>query len=232
MTNVEKSEEDHIAEARSRLLEAMLPHVAFDGWSQTSLNEAVAETGVEPGLAKLAFPRGGVDMALAFHRAKDDELLVVLEGSGGVQSMRIRDRITHCVRRRIELVSDDREAVRRGATLFALPIHAPEGARAMWETADKIWTLCGDTSTDYNWYTKRAILSGVYSSTVLFWLGDEDPTGRATWDFLDRRIDDVMQFEKVKAAVRDNPLAKAVLAVPNAMLGMIRAPGTRWTPGG
>ena len=139
--------------------------------------------------------------------------------------MRIRQRITHCVRRRIELVADHREAVRRAAALFSLPHHAPDGARAIWETADLIWTRCGDTATDYNWYTKRAILSSVHSATVLFWLGDQDPRAQATWDFLDRRIENVMQFEKVKSKVQKNPLARMALWGPSQMLKLVRAPG-------
>lgn len=230
MTDAPKTEDDHISEAREKLLDAALPHVAFDGWSRSSLDQAVADSGVSLELARLAFPRGGIDMALAFHRARDAQLVEELS-SRGLDTMRIRDRVTFCVRRRIELIADDREAVRRGATLFALPTNAPEGARAMWETADKIWTLCGDTSTDYNYYTKRMILSGVYSSTVLFWLGDDDPGSQATWAFLDRRIEDVMRFEKMKAAVRSNPVGKAVMAVPNALLGFIKAPGARGPAG-
>jgi len=114
--------------------------------------------------------------------------------------------------------------VRRGATLFALPIHAADGARALWGTADQIWIALGDTSQDVNWYTKRATLSGVYGATVLFWLGDDSPGHQATWDFLDRRIDGVMAFEKVKAAVNKNPLLKPLLALPNWALSQVRAP--------
>ena len=220
------TEEDHLAEARAKLIEAALPNVAFDGWSGATLDQAIADSGVDAGLARLAFPRGGVDMALGFHRLMDQRLAEDL-GPRDLASMRIRERVTLCVRRRIELVAGEREAVRRGAAMLALPHHAPEGARAVWGTADLIWNLCGDTATDYNWYTKRAILSGVYSSTVLYWLGDQDPENRATWDFLDRRIENVMQFEKVKAGVQKNPLAKAAFALPNAFLGLVRAPGTR-----
>ena len=118
----------------------------------------------------------------------------------------------------------DREVVRRAVALFALPHLAPEGARALWNTADAIWTALGDTSEDYNWYTKRATLSGVYSSTVLFWLGDDSAGHQATWEFLDRRIEDVMQFEKLKAGVEKNPLLKPVFAVPTWLLGRVRRP--------
>jgi hypothetical protein len=97
-----------------------------------------------------------------------------------------------------------------GQRAFALPQYAADGARAIWGTADAIWEALGDASDDYNWYTKRATLSAVYGATVLYWLGDESPENRDTWAFLDRRIEDVMRIEKVKAEVQKNPvLSKA-----------------------
>ncbi|MDH3667305.1 MAG: COQ9 family protein [Paracoccaceae bacterium] len=225
MKKPEKSEEDHIREARALLIEAALPHVPFDGWSNTTLEAAIAESGVDAGLARQAFPRGGIDMALAFHRQTDQRLADELAGAD-LAAMRIRDRITHCVRRRIELVAENREAVRRGGALLSLPIHAPEGAKAVWETADIIWNACGDTATDYNWYTKRIILSGVYSSAVLFWLGDTSYGFANTWAFLDRRIEDVMRFERTKAKMNESPFVRAAMWGPMQVLSGLRKPGT------
>lgn len=221
--------DDRLAAARERLLDAALPHVVFDGWTETTLRRAALETGDDAALARLAFPRGGIDMALAFHRRADRDLSRALDRAD-LQSMRIRDRIAFCVRKRIEVVADHREAVRRGASLFALPTNAPEGARAVWETADLIWTHCGDDSTDYNWYTKRAILASVISSTMLYWLGDQSTDFVSSWGFLDRRIDNVMQIEKGKSALRDNPLAAVLTWGPRRALGLIRAPGLRPAP--
>ena len=121
--------------------------------------------------------------------------------------MRFRDRIAAAVRYRVEAV-EDKEAARRGTAFFSLPQNAQAGARAFWETADRIWTALGDTSDDVNWYTKRATLSGVYGATVLYWLGDDSPGHEDTWSFLDRRIEDVMRIEKAKGAVNDNPLLR------------------------
>jgi ubiquinone biosynthesis protein COQ9 len=224
MKTPHKTENEHIYEARERVIEAALPHVVFDGWSRATLDAAIAESGVDAGLARLAFPRGGIDMALAFHRRADRALADEL-AAADLTSLRIRDRIIHCVRRRIELVADHREAVRRGVTLLALPLNAPEGARAIWETADIIWNACGDTATDYNWYTKRMILGSVYSATVLYWLGDTSPDFANTRAFLDRRIEDVMRFEKTKAQLSENPLVRAALWGPMQVLNLIRAPG-------
>lgn len=224
MTEDRPTEDDHIAVIRRSVIAAALPHVAFDGWTDRTLAYAVEDAGVDAGLARLAFPRGGVDLALAWHNAKDAELGDDL-GRADLLGLRFRDRVAHAIMRRLELIGDDREAVRRGAALFALPHHAPDGARAIWHTADTIWTALGDTSRDFNWYSKRATLSAVYSSALLYWLGDRTPGFAATRDFVARRIDNVMQFEEVKARIRKNPLAAAMLKGPQAILDRVRAPG-------
>ncbi|MDE4132596.1 COQ9 family protein [Phaeobacter sp. QD34_3] len=204
------------------LLDAALMHVAFDGWTEATFAAAVADTGIDPTLARALCPRGAVDLALAYHRRGDQVMLQRL-ATEDLTGLRFRDKIAAAVRFRLEAV-EDKEAVRRGVTLFALPSHAADGAKAIWGTVDAIWTALGDTSEDINWYSKRATLSGVYSSTVLFWLGDETPGHQATWEFLDRRIDNVMQFEKLKADVQKNPLLKPLLAGPAWLAGQIRKP--------
>lgn len=207
------------------ILDAALPHVPFDGWSQTTLAAAIRGAGVAPAVGHGLFPRGGVDLALAYH-ARGDAALAAKMTATDMTGMRIRDKIIQAVRWRIE-AAGNRDLVRRGATLFALPRWAPDGARAIWGTADTIWTGLGDTSEDINWYTKRTTLSGVYSATVLYWLGDESEGSAATWAFLDRRIEDVMRFEQTKAKLRDNKALSALMAGPNAILAGIRKPPTR-----
>jgi len=202
---------------RDALLDVALPHVPFDGWSPATFDAAVKEAGVAPDIARALCPRGAVDLAVAYHRRGDRAIT-----AEGLADMRYSEKVATLVRRRIE--ATDREVVRRGTTLFALPHHAPEAARLMWETADAVWEALGDTSRDVNWYTKRAILSGVISSTILYWLGDQSEGSAATWAFLDRRIADVMRFEKTKARLRENRAAQALFAVPNAFLSRIRAP--------
>jgi ubiquinone biosynthesis protein COQ9 len=215
-----------VNQMRESLLDAALPHVAFDGWSEASLRAAAADAGVARDMVRAIAPRGALDLAVAYHRRGDAAMRARL-AAADLSAMRFREKVASAVRFRIEAA--EREAVRRGAALFALPQNAVMGARLIWDTADAIWTALGDTSQDLNWYSKRAILSGVYSSTVLFWLGDETPDHAATWAFLDRRIEDVMRFEKLKAQVRDNPtlarLADGPLKLPLQMIGRIRAPG-------
>ncbi|MEQ6249168.1 COQ9 family protein [Sulfitobacter sp. HNIBRBA3233] len=207
---------------KDRILDAAMMHVAFDGWSQTTFDAAVNEADVDNTVARSLFPRGPVDLALYYHR-KGDEAMLARLAEADLADMRFRDRVAAAVRFRLEAV-DDKEAVRRGTTLFALPVYAPDGARAIWGTADAIWDALGDTSDDVNWYTKRATLSAVYSATVLFWLGDQSEGHEATWAFLDRRIDDIMQIEKIKAGVNNNPVLSRLMTGPNWLLGQIKAP--------
>jgi ubiquinone biosynthesis protein COQ9 len=214
--------DDTMTAAKDAVLDAALSHVPFDGWSEATFRAAVAQSGVAQGLARALFPRGAVDLALAYHKRGDAAMVERLKGTD-LASMRYSDRVAAAVRFRLEAATD-KEAVRRGTTLFALPQHAADGARAIWGTADAIWTALGDTSRDLNWYTKRATLSGVYASTVLYWLGDDSTGHHATWEFLDRRIADVMRIEKAKAAFRENPLGKALLAGPLKLIERVKAP--------
>lgn len=222
-------------DTKSQLLDAALIHVAFDGWSEATFRAAIADTGIDAALAKAVCPRGAVDLAVAYHEKGDADMVEKMRT--GPMPERYRDKVAAGVRFRIEAVTD-KEAVRRGTTLFALPTLAPDGAKLVWGTADKIWNALGDTSDDFNWYSKRAILSGVYSSTVLFWLGDDSPDNQATWEFLDRRIDDVMQIEKVKAQVKKSKVLSTLFAGPNWVLGQVKAPTRmpdvefpgQWTP--
>ncbi len=209
-------------DSKQQLLDAMLTHVPFDGWSEVGFRAAIADCDMDEGLARAICPRGAVDLALAFH-ARGDAVMVERLKSEDLGDLKFRDRVAAAVRFRLQAV-EDKELVRKGMTLFALPLHAADGAKALWQTCDLIWDTLGDTSDDVNWYTKRATLSGVYSSTLLFWLGDESPAHQKTWEFLDRRIDNVMQFEKLKAQVNDNPLFKPFLAVPNWLAGQVKPP--------
>lgn len=217
--------EQSFQDTRDQVLDAALVHVAFDGWTDACFRAAVQDADVDAAIARAACPRGGVDLALAYHARGDRMMLDRLQGAE-LDEMRFRDRIAAAVRYRLEVV-DDKEAVRRGTALFALPAYAGDGAKAIWGTCDLIWNELGDGSDDVNWYTKRASLSAVYSATVLFWLGDDSPDHQATWEFLDRRIDNVMQFEKVKAQIRKNPLLKPLLAGPEWLAAQIKPPKSR-----
>ncbi|NND19544.1 MAG: COQ9 family protein [Silicimonas sp.] len=208
--------------ALDRLLDAGLPHVAFDGWSDTMFEAARRESGLTPQEARTLAPRGAVDLAVALHRRGDAEMVARM-AEVDISDMRYRDRVATALVYRVEALPD-REAVRRATALFALPVHGVEGSRLIWETADAIWNALGDTSRDGNWYSKRATLSAVWGSVVLFWLGDDSPDHERTKAFIGRRIDNVMQIEAFKGRLRSNPLTKPMMDMQAEFFGRMRAP--------
>lgn len=212
---------------KADLLAAALAHVPFDGWSDATLAAAARDLGFDVGVARALYPRGGVDLALAYHSDGDAQMVQRLAETD-LSPLRFRDRIAVAVM--IRLACADRELVRRSSALFALPQHGADGVTAIWGTADQIWTALGDASTDVNWYSKRATLSAVYAATVLFWLGDSSAASADTRDFLNRRIDNIMGIEGFKARFRDSALGKAFMAGPGRGLSMIRAPGKTQGP--
>jgi ubiquinone biosynthesis protein COQ9 len=213
---------------KDKLLDAALIHVPFDGWSEATFTAAVRDSELDATVARAVCPRGAVDLAVAYHKRGDVMMLERLKAED-MTALKFREKIAAAVRIRLEVISD-KEVVRRGTALFALPQHLPDGAKLIWGTCDEIWTALGDTSDDVNWYTKRATLSGVYSATVLYWLGDTSEGHAETQEFLDRRIDNVMQIEKAKAQVRDSPTLSKLLAGPNWVMSQIKAP-TRFPKG-
>ena len=188
----------NLDELRAALAPRLPAHAAFDGWTQQALARAADELGVPADRARLAFPRGALEMIDAWFDAKDVAMLAAFPDER-IAAMKIRERIRDLVLFRLEATLPHREALRRALAILAMPQNAPAGARLAWRSADRIWRLAGDTATDFNHYSKRAILIGVYASTVLVFLDDESADLAETRAFLDRRIDDVMRFEKAKA---------------------------------
>ncbi|MBL4802920.1 MAG: COQ9 family protein [Emcibacter sp.] len=189
-------------ELRIPLLEAALPHVPFDGWSDRTLTHAAKDLDIDPGLGKLAFPGGASDM-IDLLASQQDQKMRDACSEKTMAALKIREKITRLVRTRIEAEEDIREATRRAVTYLALPSHGATGLKILYRTVDAMWKTIHDPSTDFNFYTKRMTLSAVYTSTLLYWLNDESEDYKETWDFLDRRINNVMQFEKSKARIKE-----------------------------
>ena len=191
-----------IAELRDALIEAALPHVAFDGWTMTALRHAAADTGLDVAAAAQAFPGGGRDMVAHFSALSDRRMLEALERMD-LPSMGVTDRVRSAVRVRLEQAEPHREAVGRTLAFLALPQNALLGATLLHRTVDAIWHAAGDTATDWNWYSKRGLLAGVLSATVLCWLNDRSEGRVETWTFLDRRLADVARFGKATSRLKD-----------------------------
>jgi len=218
------ADETYLAQVQGRLLDAALPHVPFDGWSDTVFAAAVTETNVAWQTARLACPHGVRDLAILAHKRGDNEMSAQAQAqSARLAGLRYSERVAALVRLRLE-AAGDAEVVRRSVTYFSLPQHGAVSASLIWGTADLIWAALGDTSRDVNWYTKRMTLSAVYSATLLYWLGDESQGKAATWAFLDRRIANVLQFEKLKGKFRSSPIGRAFECGPGRLLERISAP--------
>ena len=211
-----------------KLMLTALPNVAFDGWSNSTFVAACREADISERKARLFCPRGALDLAIAFHKWGDDQFETAFTKKK-ISELKVREKIRKAVELRIKLASD-KEAVRRGVVLFALPIYAFEGSRLIWDTSDLIWELIGDNSEDYNWYSKRAILSAVYASTVLYWLGDNSEGSEETWHFLDRRIEDVMKFETAKVQLKTNKFTKEFNGLTEKFLKTIKRPSRNIDP--
>ena len=195
-------------------------NAAFDGWNAKAVEAAAAHTGVDPAQARLAFPKSPADMVDAYIQGVDAAMEATFTPQK-IAAMKVRDRIRALVWYRLEIMAPAREAVRTGLSILAMPQNVPLALKIGWRSADLMWQLAGDTATDYNHYTKRLILSGVYASTLLAWLDDQSEGWVDTGAFLDRRLADVMRFEKWKASWTGSDLHRPSLT---RFLGRLRYP--------
>ncbi len=195
------------ARFRAQILDAFSAHAARLGWTDAALEAAAKDAGLSAGEAALACPRGAADLFDAFAERADQKMLAALEDLD-LASMRYSQRVKAAVQVRLQAQEPHRQAARAMTRALARPDRAPIAARLLWRTADHIWRALGDTSTDENYYSKRAILSGVLASTYARWFSDESANHEDTWTFLDARIANVMQFEKFKARLK--PLSESV----------------------
>ncbi len=185
-------------ELRPLLARALASHAAFDGWNDKAVESGAAEIGADPAVARLAFGGDRVGMIDAWFATIDEDMLAKLPAEA-LAAMKIRERITALVETRLEIVKPHREALRRAIAVLAFPGNTPRALQLGWRTADVMWRAAGDTATDYNHYTKRATLGGVYAATMAVFIDDESEGHADTRAFLSRRIDGIMRFEKAKA---------------------------------
>ncbi|MCW5724386.1 MAG: COQ9 family protein [Maricaulaceae bacterium] len=187
--------------ARARLLDAALSRAPFEGWNRAMLAAAAKDCGLTKGELELYLPGGAVEL-IGFWSAQADAQAAEIIAKADLKAMKIRERVGFCVLARLQTAAGHEEAASRARARLLLPDAAGEGLRLAWNVADMIWRAIGDTSTDGNYYSKRAILSGVWLSTLAVWLDEADADKPLTKAFLDRRIANVMEFEKLKAQAR------------------------------
>ncbi len=186
---------------RRRLALSVGEHAVFDGWTRAAVDSAADQLGIDRAQARLAMPKSQAGMVDVYIQGVDRELEERLSPEQ-LNALKIRERIRTLVWTRLEIMGEAREAVRRATAILAMPQNVPLAARIAWRSADLMWRMAGDTSTDFNHYTKRMTLGAVYGSTLLAWIDDNSEGWSDTAAFLDRRIDNVMQFEKWKAQWR------------------------------
>jgi ubiquinone biosynthesis protein COQ9 len=188
-------------ELRIALSPRIPAHAAFDGWTGEALAMAAGELGVPPARARLAFAGGAMEMIDGWFDSVDVAMLGAFPPER-IAAMKVRERIRELVLFRLTLMLPHREALRRAYAIMAQPHNLVASAKLGWRAADRMWRVAGDTATDFNYYSKRALLSGVYGSTAMVFIDDNSDDLADTRAFLNRRIDDVMSFEKVKASWR------------------------------
>ena len=209
-----------LEQLRRRLALAVGENAVFDGWTAKAVDSAAGQLGIDPAQARLAMPKSQAGMIDLYLQEVDRELAAWFTPKR-LEKLKIREKIRSLVWRRLEIMGPAREAVRRGLAILAMPQNLPTAVKASWRTADLMWRIAGDTSTDFNHYTKRMTLGAVYASTLLAWLDDQSEGWADTAAFLDRRIDDVMKFEKLKAQRRGS---SEMRISPSRIFGRLRYP--------
>jgi ubiquinone biosynthesis protein COQ9 len=205
---------------RRSLALAVGENAVFDGWTRQAVDSAAGQLGIDPVQARLAMPKSQAGMIDLYIQEVDRGLEATFTPKR-LQGMKIREKIRSLIWHRLEIMGPAREAVRRAVAILAMPQNVPLALRIGWRTADRMWRIAGDASTDFNHYTKRMTLGAVYASTLLVWLDDESEGWADTAAFLERRIDDVMKIEKFKAEWRGSSDQRLSLS---RFLGRLRYP--------
>jgi len=187
-----------MTDLRDKILDAALPDIVFDGWNMATFKRAAEKAGLNPLEAERAFPGGAVEALDYCTRRADARMVETLKNDYALGEMKIRERIATAVMVRLRHEAPYREAVRRGVAFYSLPWNAPRALKSLYRTVDEMWIAAGDTATDWNFYSKRFLLSQVYMSTLYVWLNDDSPAFADTEAFLRRRIENVMTIQKLK----------------------------------
>lgn len=186
---------------RDAALDALLPNVPFDGWTYRALRTGLSAIGAEPEDAPLLFPGGARDMIEAFCDLADRRM-EQQAACEDLTALRTPARVRRIIAIRLEQNRGNKEAIRRALAVLAMPVNAAIAAACTARTVDAVWHAAGDQAADFSWYTKRLILTGVYTSTVLFWLRDASENDEATLGFLDRRLHNVGRITAIRRRIQ------------------------------
>ena len=190
-----------------QILDSVLSHVPQEGWTVQAFALGLGTCGMAASEARKLAPQGIADVVELFHISIDETMQAQIRAKRNFPALRVREKVAFAVRARLEAIKTNREAMRRLIVWSLLPRNISRASKHLWQAADAIWIAAGDTSTDYNHYTKRVLLSAIMKSTLSFWLNDTSPDSYETWAFLDRRINDVMKIGKSFSFVRSRFVA-------------------------
>ena len=185
---------------KCQVLKRILVHVPFEGWTQKVLERAAFEVTGEASYGWRLFPKGPLEAVTYWSALLDQEMIASLPLP---EVYRVRERVALAIKTRLEILVSTREVARKTTAYLALPQNMPEASRLLYATVNQVWYYAGDKSTDYNFYTKRALLALVYSSTFLYWLRDESDENEATWVFLGKRIDEVLKLPQLPKIIKE-----------------------------
>lgn len=186
---------------RDTILEAVLPNVVFDGWSDDAMLDGARMADIEPLAVRRAFPGGVAELIEHFADWTDRAMLAAMQAHP-LDDMRTPQKIRLALVCHFQVLEPHREAVRRLLAYLALPRNMGLGLRLLHRTVDTIWYAAGDNATDFNHYSKRAILAGVLSAATFYWLDDASEDRADTWAFIDRRLGEVAGVGKATSAVK------------------------------
>ncbi|MFM5886658.1 MAG: COQ9 family protein [Novosphingobium sp.] len=209
-----------LEDMRLALAPALAEAAVWDGWSETAVRAAAAAQGMDPDAAAFAFKDGAMAMIAAWIHGIDARMAAELPPER-LAAMKIRERIRVLVQFRLDAATPHKEALRRALSIMAMPQNAAKALKLGWGSADAMWRLAGDTATDYNHYTKRMTLGSIYAATLAVFANDESEDHADTRAFLDRRIEDVMRFEKAKGRLLR---PREEMFSPARLLGRLRYP--------
>tara|TARA_Y100001970_G_scaffold267935_1_gene358547 strand:- start:6181 stop:6855 length:675 start_codon:yes stop_codon:yes gene_type:complete len=188
------------SDIKDKIIDAALCHIPFDGWTQKSLKAGAKDIGIDINLIDSLFSNNSIDL-LQYHSNLSDRRMKHAINELNLEEMKIRERIAASIRIRLGALDLHKEAIKSGVTLLSKPSNTLSSLNMLYETVDGIWFSIGDSSTDFNFYTKRFLLSNVYISTLLYWLNDKSEGSCETWNFLERRINEVLKIQKLKSEV-------------------------------
>jgi ubiquinone biosynthesis protein COQ9 len=220
LTVTTEQADETLNDLRLRLAPLVAEAAVFDGWSAQAVRAAAVQAGVDEDVAAYAFREGAMDMIAAW-TASTDLAMARARPASQLAALKVRERIRQLVLFRLDAIRGCEEALPRALAIMAMPQNAGTALKLGWRSADAMWRLAGDTATDYNHYTKRAILGSVYAATLAVFASDDSFDKADTRAFLDRRLDGIMRFEKVKAQLLRSPEERFSMA---RFLGRLRYP--------